>query len=337
MSLVTSILAISIAIVIYFSLINFFVALFRITGLTWEKARFQVISMITCVGFTTGEAEVITLNKRRRKLAIICMITGNLFNVLIISLIINLIGNLTKENIAIESMYWVFIIVGALLVLLIISKIPPVARVIEKVLEAFGRKIFGRHDNENILTILDSYDSDAIVEIYINRIPELLENKTLMESNLKNQYSLNILMLKRGNRTIEITKDTVIQNKDKIIVFGNKQVIKDLFTYKTDEKFNEDVIKPKENIINLIDNYGSDAMAEVEIKILPEILKDKKLFESTIKTTYNLNVIMLKREDEAVKVTRDTIVEENDVIVVYGNYNNIKKVFLEPNEAKSNN
>ena len=120
----------SIAIVIYFTLINIFVALFRITGLTKEKARFQVISMITCVGFTTGEAEVITLNKRRRRLAIICMITGNLFNVLIISLIINLISNITRENIAIENLYWVFIIVGVLLLLLIISKIPPIARII---------------------------------------------------------------------------------------------------------------------------------------------------------------------------------------------------------------
>ena len=331
MSLVASILAISIAIVIYFTLINIFVALFRITGLTKEKARFQVISMITCVGFTTGEAEVITLNRRRRRLAIICMITGNLFNVLIISLIINLISNITRENIAIENLYWVFIIVGILLLLLIISKIPPIARIIEKVLEAFGRKIFSSHNNENILTILDSYDSDAIIEIFINKIPEILENKTLMESNLKNQYNINLLMLKRGNRTIEISKDTVVQNKDRIVIFGNKQVIKDLFTYKTNESYDEEVIKPRENVINLIDNYGSDAMAEVEIRILPEILKDKKLFESSIRTEYNLNVIMLKRNDEAIKVTRDTIVEENDVIVIYGNYNNIKKIFLESN------
>ena len=152
-----------------------------------------------------------------------------------------------------------------------------------------------------------------------------------MESNLKNQYNINLLMLKRGNRTIEISKDTVVQNKDRIVIFGNKQVIKDLFTYKTNESYDEEVIKPRENVINLIDNYGSDAMAEVEIRILPEILKDKKLFESSIRTEYNLNVIMLKRNDEAIKVTRDTIVEENDVIVIYGNYNNIKKVFLESN------
>ena len=155
------------------------------------------------------------------------------------------------------------------------------------------------------------------------------QNKTLAESNFKAQYGINLLILKRGNRTIEITKDTVIQNKDIIAVFGNKQVIKDLFTYKISENYDNKIIKPKENSINLIDNYGSDAMAEVEIQILPEILKDKKLSESTIRTEYNLNVLMIKRNDQAVKVTKDTIIEENDEIVVFGNYNSIKKIFLE--------
>ena len=329
MSLIASILAISIAILVYFALISFFSALFRITGLTKEKARFQVISMITCVGFTTGESEVITLNRRRRKIALACMISGNLFNVLIISLIINLISNISTESLIEEQIIIICAIIGTLFLLLIISKIPFVSRFIEKALEGFGRKIISRHDNANVLTILDSYDNDAIIEIFINCIPEILENKTLMESNFKRQYGLNIMMLKRGNRTIEITKDTVIQNKDRIVVFGNMQVIKDLFTYKTNENFDNEVIKQKENVVTLIDNYGSDAMAEVEIRNLPEVLKDKKLYESTIRTEYNLNVIMLKRNDQAIKVTKDTIIEENDEIVVFGNYNSIKKIFLD--------
>ena len=152
MSLVTSILAISIAIVLYFSLIEFFSALFRITGLTREKARFQVISMITCVGFTTGEAEVITLNRRRRRLAVICMICGNLFNVLIISLIINLISNINPEKVDFISLNWIVVIVGSLLLILIICKLPFVSRFLEKLLEKIGRRIIARHDNDNIIT-----------------------------------------------------------------------------------------------------------------------------------------------------------------------------------------
>ena len=103
MNLVTSILAISIAVVLYMALIEFFTALFRITGLTKEKARFQVISMITCAGFTTSESEIITTNRGRRRLAITCMITGTLFNVVIISLIINLLSTISNAEILKEQ------------------------------------------------------------------------------------------------------------------------------------------------------------------------------------------------------------------------------------------
>ena len=332
MSLVASILAISIAIVLYFSLIEIYTVLFRITGLTKEKAKFQVISMITCAGFTTGESEIITTNRKRRRLAVACMISGTLFNVVIISLIINLIGSIAKADFIEEQLIWIGIILGSLVLVLIIIKIPFVSKFIEKTIEVLGRKIMNRKDNANALTMLDSYDSDAIIEIYINNIPEVLKNKTLMESNFKNQYNINILMLKRGNRTIDITKDTVIQNKDKIVVFGNRQTIKDLFTYKVDENYEKEVINtPKENIVTLIDNYGSDAMAEVEIYNLPEILDGKKLFESKIKTEYNLNVIMIKRDEEPVPVTKDTEIQYLDKIVIFGNYNSIKKIFLENN------
>ena len=332
MSLVASILAISIAIVLYFSLIEIYTVLFRITGLTKEKARFQVISMITCAGFTTAESEIITTNRKRRRLAVACMISGTLFNVVIISLIINLIGSIAKADFIEEQLIWIGIILGSLVLVLIILKIPFVSKFIEKTIEVLGRKIMNRKDNANALTMLDSYDSDAIIEIYINNIPEVLKNKTLMESNFKNQYNINILMLKRGNRTIDITKDTVIQNKDKIVVFGNRQTIKDLFTYKVDENYEKEVINtPKENIVTLIDNYGADAMAEVEIYNLPEILDGKKLFESKIKTEYNLNVIMIKRDEEPVPVTKDTEIQYLDKIVIFGNYNSIKKIFLENN------
>ncbi len=330
MNLIASILAISIAMVLYIALIEIFAVLFRITGLTKEKSKFQVISMITCAGYTTSESEIITTNRLRRRLAIACMISGNIFNVLIISLIINLISSISVEGFQQEQLIWTFVILGSMLAIILFSKIPFISRTYEKIIEGLGRKLFNRHDNANILTMLDSYDNDAIVEIYINNIPDILANKTLIESNFKATYNLNILMLKRGNRTIEITKDTVIQNKDQIILFGKKQVIKDLFTYKIDEKYEEEIINVnKENILTLIDNYGSDAMAEIEIHRLPEILNNKNLSESVIKTTYNLNVLMIKRDDLPVPVTKDSIIKENDTIVVFGNYVSIKKIFIE--------
>ncbi len=328
MNLLASILAIAIAIVLYIYTIEFFIILFRTTGLTKEKARFQVISLVTCSGFTTSEAEIITTDKRRRRIGIVCMITGTIFNVMIISFIINLIGNISSSEYSHELMINTVIILSIAVGFIVFTKIPPVAKFIEKVTLSFARRLFFKTKRENALTMLDSYNQDAIVEIYLNNVPEVLANKTLMESNLKAQYNINVLMINRKNRNLEITKDTVIQNHDLIVVFGNKQAIKDLFTYKLDEKEVEEVIKPKENVITLIDNYGSDAMAEIDVYKLPDMLMDKKLSESELKTVYNLNVIMLKRDELPIKVTRDTIIRENDNIVIFGNYESIKKIFL---------
>ena len=332
MNLVSSILAIAIAVILYIYTIEVFTVLFRITGLTKEKARFQVISLITCSGFTTSEAEIITTNKRRRRLAIICMITGIIFNVIIISFIINMIGSISSSALSHELVINIVIILGVAVGIIVISKLPFVAKALEKLTEYFARKIIYRNKHDNTLTMLDLYGKDAIVEIYINVIPEVLKDKTLEESELKSRYRINLLMLKRKNRTIEITNNTVIQKNDEIVVFGARQAIKDLFTYKTYEVIEEEIVQPKENIITLIDNYGSDAMAEIEIHNLPEILKDKKLSESEIKTVYNLNIIMLKRNDSSIKVTKDTIIKNNDEIVIYGNYSNIKKIFINQNE-----
>ena len=147
--------------------------------------------------------------------------------------------------------------------------------------------------------------------------------------NIALPNSLELNLDKGVCKTIEITKNTVIQDKDEIVVFGNKQTIKDLFSYKIDEVYvEEEIVKSKENIISLIDNYGDDAMAEVVINNLPEILVEKRLFESEIKTKYNLNILTLKRDEMPITVTKDSIIKENDTIVIYGNYENIKKVFL---------
>ena len=37
---------------------------------------------------------------------------------------------------------------------------------------------------------------------------------------------------------------------------------------------------------------------------------------------------MLKRNEMPVKVTKDTVIKENDNIVIFGNYESIKKIFL---------
>ena len=50
---------------------------FQLTGLEWSLAKFQSLSCFTGTGFTTKEAELITGNHHRRRIASVLMVLGN--------------------------------------------------------------------------------------------------------------------------------------------------------------------------------------------------------------------------------------------------------------------
>ncbi len=56
----------SVIILIYLVITELFTILFRFTGLPDERARFQVISLLTGCGYTTKESEMFLSNRRRR-------------------------------------------------------------------------------------------------------------------------------------------------------------------------------------------------------------------------------------------------------------------------------
>jgi hypothetical protein len=50
---------------------------FQLTGMEWSLAKFQSLSCFSGTGFTTREAELITGNPRRRRIATFLMVLGN--------------------------------------------------------------------------------------------------------------------------------------------------------------------------------------------------------------------------------------------------------------------
>ena len=63
-------------IIVYIVISDIITIFFRLTGLTEEKARFQVISLLTNSGFTTRESESVVASKIRRRLARATMLFG---------------------------------------------------------------------------------------------------------------------------------------------------------------------------------------------------------------------------------------------------------------------
>ena len=76
-------------ILVYWVISELFTMLFRFTGLPDERARFQVVSLLTGCGFTTRESELILTTRSRRRLARITMLFGYVFNITIVSAFVN--------------------------------------------------------------------------------------------------------------------------------------------------------------------------------------------------------------------------------------------------------
>jgi len=315
-------------IMVYLILIRIFTILLRITGLTNEKAKFQAISLLTSCGFTTSESEIITNSRARRRIAIVAMVTGYGFSVIIVSLIFNLLNSLNQVQTS--STLKVIIISAAVFVgLILFFQLPFVKKGNERLIAKIALKIIQRKQYENTITILDSYGKDAICEVMINNLPDILEDKKLFEVRLRDTYKINLLMIKRRNKIVDITKDTIVQYHDVVVVFGPYQNIKDLFSTNVNsvELVDQEIAK-RQNTIDIIDNYGTDAMAEVQVNTIPSLLVDTPLFESGLKTEHNINVLMIKRDSRPIIVNKDTIIKELDVLVVFGPYVNIKDIFI---------
>ena len=311
-------------VVIYLLFIEVYSVLFRLTGLTKEKANFQTISLLTSVGFTTRESEIIAANKTRRKIATAAMVTGYTFSVVIVSLVINLLLKIDAKQIR-ASLKMTAIIFGAFILLLIIIRIPFIRNGFDKLVEKLAGRLLKSNSKQNVITLLDNYGKMAICQVYINDLPEILKEKNLLESDVKNKYDLNFLMLKRKENIIDITKDTMFQEKDTLVVFGTYQKIKELFEKSSKSNKVEEVTT--ENRLELIDNYSNDAMAEIIVHNVPAFMKDTKLINSKLKEKYDITVLMIKRDDHMIPVTKDSSICDNDSIIVFGPYKTIKEAF----------
>ena len=318
MGLVTSVILILAFIVVYVVVIQIYSVLFRITGLTKEKAHFQAISLLTNSGFTTSESEIITSDRFRRRIAIAAMINGYAFSVIIVSLIINMIISL-KEDVQDQTLIFMLYAFGVFIGLIIITQISFVKRLLEKFIQFIATKVLRRNKNENIIIILDNYGRDSMVEIYLNRVPDFMVDTPLVDMKIKDKYRLNVLMIKRNGKVIDVNRVTIFKKGDRLVVFGATSSINNVFSKRKKEQ--------KSNTLDLIEEYGEEAMVEIQLNIVPEILKNKGLFESGLKSNYSINLLTIKRKEVSVTITKDTILQEKDSIVVFGPYNNIKKIF----------
>ncbi len=215
-------------ILIYMLIIEIFTVLFRLTGLTYDKANLQVISMLTNCGFTTQESEGIVKFRTRRKLAKLTIIFGYLFTVIIMSSVVNVF--LSLSNSAVENMWSsILVIFLSMGIITISTRVRAVRRFIDAGIEALGNRImFG--DGSNAIVLLDTFGKNAMCEINLSYLPKQFHNVPLKHSGLKETYKIQLILIKRAGETLSImTGEEVMLAHDIIVVFGDYNNIKSLF------------------------------------------------------------------------------------------------------------
>lgn len=236
MDFVAALILFNILILIYQILIEIFTALCRLTGMSYEKAKFQVISLLTGTGFTTIESEGMVMTKRRRKLAQSIMLFSYIFNVSIVSIIVNVFMSTASSSLR-EVKVGILFTMWNIILIIFLRK----SKIIRKLVDYLAVKIsdYRSRRKENYVTIYDTFGNKIIAEIEIRNIRKDMKGKTIEENQLKSKYNIQLLVIKRKEEIIsQITPDTIIQENDTIVVFGRMKDIKTAFVkmfYKEDK------------------------------------------------------------------------------------------------------
>lgn len=220
-----ALLLFSFVIVVYWVIAELFTFFFRLTGLTAERARFQVTSLLTGTGFTTKESEIIMTSPRRRRLARATMLFGYVFTVTIVSALINVF--LSMKSIQAENQMFILLIpLGIVALIFVFMRVPTVHAWGDRQLRRLADRIFDRKETFNAVLLIDSLGSESIAQVTLRQIPEEYNAVSLAETKLRAETGILVMLVEHpGGKPEAAHANTVFEPGDKLTVFGNYKTI----------------------------------------------------------------------------------------------------------------
>jgi len=219
-----------VAIIISFIVIRIGAIAFQLTGLEWSLAKFQALSCFTGTGFTTKEAELITGNTQRRKIASFLIVLGHAGFVTLIATFANsLRPNQIMSTFTLPILHsvipsgmipWINLIV-IMMAIYVSYRVFTYAKFAGKLTDFLRshivkKEIVKRVSFEELVIATGGYGVSQI-EICDNS-PVL--NKTLLESGLR-ELDILVLAIERKETTIpNPPAGTRILLGEKLICFG---------------------------------------------------------------------------------------------------------------------
>lgn len=215
-------------IIFYIIIADIITVFFRLTGMTEEKARFQVVSLLTNSGFTTQESEAVVTTKIRRRLARATMLFGYAFTVTILSTTVNVF--VTMNDTELNA---VIVVLPSLLAVLVVfyflRKSMFLKSRFDGWIERIGNRImFGKKANQVVL--VEEYGSMVVAHIYLHTVPEMLKDTRLADSGIMSDHHLMVMMVKSTDEDArQANGNTILRPKDTIMVLGDRKTIRDVF------------------------------------------------------------------------------------------------------------
>ena len=225
----------ALVILIYWVISELITVLFRFTGLPDEKARFQVLSLLTGTGFTTRESEMILINRRRRRLGRATILFGYVFNLTIVTAFINIFVSLRVSQ-AEHRLIPVLIPLGALTIIFVCMRIPKVHAWADKLLERVADRFFGL-ESGNTVMLLDYIGESSIAQVRLKTVPEELRGYDLSELHLR-AHGVNVLLIEHDGKPEPALGTSKLADGDRLTVFGEYGTI--CSTFHAKERFADD-------------------------------------------------------------------------------------------------
>ena len=210
---------------------------FQLTGLEWSLAKFQALSCFSGTGFTTKEAELITGDKQRRRIASGLIVLGNAGLVIMIA---TLAGSLVPQETILSKLSesflpfdippylvrWVNLSIIVVLVYVVyrVSTYEKFVRQLTSFLRKriIKREIFKKVSFEELLLATGGY---GVSRVAVCAGSPVLK-KTLSRSGLR-EHDVAVLAIVRGEQTIpNPPNDTKILLDDELICFGRLENIR---------------------------------------------------------------------------------------------------------------
>jgi hypothetical protein len=220
-----------IVLLVSFTVVRIGAIAFQLTGLEWSLAKFQALSCFTGTGFTTREAELITGNAQRRRIASVLMVLGNAGLVLMIATVAQslraeehiwtgLSRRLLPFEIPSGFVPWFNLALFIILAYLIYRGLtwPRMSDLLTQFLRRriIKREIFKRVTVEELLVATGGY---GVLRVAVVAGSPVID-KTLVESGLR-RYDITVLAIVREGLTMpNPTADTRILRGDELICFG---------------------------------------------------------------------------------------------------------------------